>query len=42
MWDKDKLMEEDTLSIGNGIWLGLILGTLIWAILIGGFFYYYN
>lgn len=35
MWEKDEHMTEDTLNIGRGILLGLILGALLWAVIIG-------
>lgn len=39
MVDQDDRVPEDTLSVGKGIAYGILFGSILWAVLIGAFWF---
>ena len=39
MFDRDDRYHEDPLAVGRGLAFGLLIGTLMWAGIIGGIMY---
>jgi len=40
MWDQEDQYPEDPLGVGRGIVLGVLLGTMMWAAIVGGVWYF--